>query len=213
MIIPKLGIIIPIMGMDKKNLSNVLFSKARQEVLALLFGHPESIYYTNEIIRLTHSGTGAVQRELAKLSSAGLITVKSTGNQKLYQANKESPLFSELRGIVLKTFGLGDVLRQTLKSFISQIQIAFIYGSIAKQEDSAKSDIDLMVITNELTYADLYKALEKAELQLHRPINPNIYSPTEWSHKRKTSNNFLTQVVKQPKIFLIGTEAELTKLG
>ena len=128
-----MGIIIPIMRTTSPNLSNALFSKVRQCVLALLYGQADRSFHTNEIIRLTHSGTGAVQRELEKLAAVGLITTQSIGNQKHYTANCTSPLFKELRSIVLKTFGLADVLREALAPIASQIHIAFIYGSIAKQ--------------------------------------------------------------------------------
>jgi predicted nucleotidyltransferase len=190
------------------NLSNALFSKVRQCVLALLYGQPDRSFHTNEIIRLTHSGTGAVQRELEKLAAAGLITSQFIGNQKHYTANRSSLLFAELRSIILKTFGLADVLRQALVPIASQIQIAFIYGSIAKQEDTTTSDIDLMLICENLTYADLFTLLEEAQIKLARPIHPTLYSPSEWTQKYQANNNFLTQIVKQPKIFLIGTEDE-----
>jgi len=201
------------MGIVNANLSNALFSKVRQCVLALLYGQPNRSFHTNEIIRLTHSGTGAVQRELKKLATVGLITAQYIGNQKHYTANSASPLFTELRSIVLKTFGLADVLRQALASIASQIHIAFIYGSIARQEDTANSDIDLMLVCDNLTYADLFKLLENAQATLGRPIHPTFYSPAEWTRKHQANNHFLAQIAKQPKIFLIGNEDELTKLG
>jgi predicted nucleotidyltransferase len=208
-----MGTIIPIMRTISPSLSNALFSKVRQCVLALLYGQPDRSFHTNEIIRLTHSGTGAVQRELEKLAAVRLITAQSIGNQKHYTANCTSPLFTELRSIVLKTFGLADVLREALAPIASQIHIAFIYGSIAKQEDTATSDVDLMLVCDDLTYADLFKLLEEAQVKLGRPIHPTFYSPAEWTRKYQANNNFLTQLVKQPKIFLIGTEDELIKLG
>jgi predicted nucleotidyltransferase len=207
-----MGIVMPSMSTIKTSLSDALFSKVRQRVLALLYSQPDSSFHTNEIIRTTHSGTGAVQRELEKLAAAGLITKTHIGNQKHYQANRGTPLFSELRGIILKTFGLADILRQTLKPITTQIHIAFIYGSIAKQEDTAKSDIDLMLVSDNLTYADLFQLLEKAEKKLGRPINPTFYSPSEWTRKWKKGNNFLARLAEQPKIFLIGTEDDLIKL-
>ncbi len=211
--IPIMGTIIPIMRTIKHSLSNALFSKVRQCVLALIYGQPDRSFHTNEIIRLTHSGTGAVQRELEKLTAVGLITVRSIGNQKHYSANCSSPLFTELRSIVLKTFGLADVLREALAPISSQIHIAFIYGSMAKQEDTATSDIDLMLVGDNLTYADVFKLLEEAQGKWGRPINPTFYSPTEWTRKHQANNHFVARIVKQPKIFLIGTEDELTKLG
>ncbi len=200
------------MTKKKINISDALFSKVRQRVLGLLYGQPDSDFYTNEIIRLTDSGTGAVQRELESLTSAGLVIVKQVGNQKRYQANRDTPFFVELRSIVLKTFGLADVLRETLKPIAKQIRIAFIYGSIAKQEDTAKSDIDLMIIGENLTYADIFQLLEKAESQLGRKINPTFYSPSEWLRKNKDGNDFVKKILKHSKIFLIGTEDELVKL-
>ena len=176
-----MGTIIPIMRTTHPNLSNALFSKVRQCVLALLYGQPDRSFHTNEIIRLTHSGTGAVQRELEKLATVGLITMQSIGNQKHYSANCTSPLFTELHSIVLKTFGLADVLRQALVPIAPQIHIAFIYGSIAKQEDTANSDIDLMLVCENLTYADLFKLLEDAQATLGRSINPTFYSSREWA--------------------------------
>lgn len=208
-----MGTIIPNMGIKKLSISDVLFSKTQQQVLGLLYGRPDVDFYTNEIIRLTNVGTGAVQRELAKLAASDLITLKQVGNQKRYQANRATPFFSELRGIVIKTFGLSDIIQHALQPLAKKIHIAFIYGSIAKQEDTVKSDIDLMVITEQLTYVDLFKILEKTEIQLGRKINPTFYSISEWMRKSKEENNFIIQVQKQPKIFLLGTEDEFVKLG
>ncbi|OGV35192.1 MAG: transcriptional regulator [Legionellales bacterium RIFCSPHIGHO2_12_FULL_35_11] len=201
----------PIMKKLNSSLSNVLFPKVRQGVLSLLYGQPNQTFHTNEIIRFANSGTGAVQRELEKLTTAGLITIQSIGNQKHYKANSNSPIFSELNNIVLKTFGLADVLRQALSSIAIQIHIAFIYGSVAKQEDTTRSDIDLMLISENLTYADLFTLLEDTQLQLGRAINPTFYSPSEWSKKLHSNNNFLIQIIKQPKIFLVGNEDELNQ--
>jgi predicted nucleotidyltransferase len=203
--------IIPNMSIPQLTLSDALFSKVQQNVLGILYGQPEKDFYTNEIIRLTKSGTGAVQRELAKLSAVALITVKIVGNQKRYQANKSNPLFSELHSIVTKTFGLADIIQKAL-IVCAQIKLAFIYGSIAKQEDNANSDIDLMLISDNLTYADVFQTLETAEEKLSRKINPTFYSPAEWVRKHHEGSNFISQLIKQPKIFLIGTEDEFTKL-
>ena len=204
------------MGIVSHNLSDVLFSKGLQKLLALLFGQPDRLFYTNEIIRLTDSGTGAVQRELSKLTAVGLITMSQIGNQKHYQANRNSPLFLELRSIVIKTFGLRDVLQEILQPISSQILIAFIYGSIARQEDTATSDIDLMLIADNFSYSDIFPLLEKAETKLGRHVNPTCYSRDEWKRKQKSGNNFINQVILQPKIFLIGTESDFEqfrKLG
>lgn len=196
-----------------KNLTNTLFSKAQQKILALLYCHPEQQFYTNEIIRFSKIGIGAILRELENLKAADLITVTQVGNQKYYQANSNGNIFDELHSIVLKTFGMADILKEALLPFADKIEIAFVYGSIAKQKNTATSDIDLMVITNDLTYADLFPTLEQVEQRLGSVINPTCYSSSEWIHKLKEKNNFITQITTQSKIFVLGTEHELCKLG
>lgn len=209
LIIPFLGITIPIMGMNAINASDVLFTKVQQRVMALLFGQPDRSFYGNEIVRTAGVGVGAAVRELDKLAVAGLVNVSRIGNQKHYQANPASPIFDELRSIILKTFGVGDVLRQTLMPIASNIQIAFIFGSIAKRQDTARSDIDLMVISDDLGYAELFPLLSEAEKSLGRPVNPTIYTQKEFAGKLASGSNFLERIMEQPKIFLIGSESDL----
>lgn len=193
--------------------SNVLFTKVQKLILKLLYLNPHADFSTNEIIRLSKSGTGAVQRELEKLTSAGLITAKKLANQKRYQANQHLPYYSELRSIIIKTFGLADVLSEQLKlSLAAKIKIAFIYGSFAKQTDTQHSDIDLMLIGDDLTYIDIFDVLKDTEISLGHKINPSCYTALEWAKKYKKGNHFTQQVMEQPKIFLIGTEDELKKL-
>ena len=187
-------------------LANALFPKGRQRVLAVLFGNPGRSFYANEVIALAQSGTGSVQRELAALSDAGLLTVKRQGNQKHYQANAEAPVFSELRGLVLKTMGLADVLKAALAGIQTQIDIAFVYGSVARQQDTALSDIDAMVISPTLSYGELFSALEAAATTLGRKVNPTLYTPEEFAKRIKQDNAFVTRVMKQPKIWLVGAE-------
>lgn len=191
------------------NLSNALFSNVQQRVLALIFGHPERSFYTSEIVRNVHSGTGAVERELVRLEQSGLVSVHRIGNQKHYQANRESPIFEELRGIVRKTVGLTDPLRQSLAQYADKIKAAFVYGSVAKGTDTARSDIDLMVIGDNLTYTDLYQGLLKAEQVLRRPVNPTFLSFDEWHHKLSGKDSFIAKIDAQPKLFIFGTEADL----
>lgn len=191
------------------NLSNALFSNVQQRVLALIFGHPERSFYTSEIVRSVHSGTGAVERELARLEQSGLVSVSRIGNQKHHQANRESPIFEELRGIVLKTVGLTDPLRQSLAQYADKIKAAFVYGSVAKRTDTARSDIDLMVIGDNLTYTDLYEGLLKAEQVLRRPVNPTFMSFDEWRRKLSAKDSFIAKINAQPKLFIFGTEADL----
>lgn len=197
---------------SKKIESCTLFSKVRETILGLLYSHPNRTFYTNELIRLSDSGRGATQRELEKLLILNLVTAEFSGNQKHYRANQSSPLFVELRSIILKTFGLGDVIRKALNSVIDEIQFAFIYGSIASQKETAQSDIDLMIISDTLSYAELFSLLEKPEKTLGRKINPTFYSKKEWIKQLERKNNFLLQVIKKPTLFLIGTIDELKQL-
>lgn len=191
------------------SLADALFPKGRQRVLAVLFGNPGRSFYANEVIALAQSGTGAVQRELAALSESGLVTVTRQGNQKHYQANANAPVFAELRGLVLKTMGLADVLSAALASLASQIDLAFVYGSVARQQDTAHSDIDVMIVSTELGYADVFGALESASATLGRQVNPTLYTPAELAKRISQDNAFVTRVLQQPKIWLIGTEKDI----
>lgn len=195
------------------NLSDALFSKVQRCVLGLLYGNPDRSFYANELFRLAGSGTGAVVRELAKLTASGLVTVNKIGNQKHYQANRAAPIFEELRGIVLKTFGMADVLRQGLLPISSKIAVAFIYGSVAKGTDTARSDVDVMVIGDGIDYPEVYSALMPVEEQLGRKINPSIYSNGDVLQKLKKGNAFLTRIMAQQKIFLIGSDRDLPPTG
>jgi predicted nucleotidyltransferase len=217
--IPKTGHIIPDMGMKggtrkrgqrrHTSVADALFGKGQQRVLAVLFGNPARSFYANEIIALAGSGTGAVQRELGRLESAGLVTVRRVGNQKHYQANPEAPVFEELRGVVLKTSGLADVLRAAVAPLSADIRAAFVFGSIAKREDTATSDIDVLVIGDRLTYAELFRVLEKAARRLGRRVNPTVYSQAELARRVRQGNAFVRRVLAQPKIWLIGGERDL----
>ena len=194
------------MGMMKCSVADALFSGLQQRLLAVLFGQPDRSFYGNELLRLTGTGRGALQRELEKLVSADLVTVTPIGNQKHYQANAAAPIFAELRGIVMKTLGLADVLRTALNAVSDRIELAFVFGSVAKGTDIATSDIDLMMITETLTYADLFEGLAAAEQVLGRKVNPTLYTSAALAEKVRTENSFVLRVLSQPKIFLIGTE-------
>ena len=190
-------------------MASALFPKVRQRVLAVLFGNPGRSFYANEVIALAQSGTGAVQRELAGLAAAGLLTVKRQGNQTHYQANADAPVFTELRGLVLKTLGLADVLRVALTPLAPQIAQAFVFGSVAKQQDTAASDIDVLIVSEDLGYADVFGALESATDTLGRKVNPSLYTPAEIAKRTSQDNAFVTRVLRQPKIWLIGNEEAL----
>ena len=189
--------------------ADALFAKVQQRVLGVLFGQPRRSFYANEIIALAHSGSGAVQRELARLEAAGLVTVTRVGNQKHYQANAASSVFEELRGLILKTVGLADVLRAALAPLTRDIRAAFVYGSIAKGQDTAASDVDLMVISDRLSHAELFAMLEPASAQLGRKVTPTLYSAKELSRRVRQEQSFVTRVLAQPKLWLIGDERAL----
>jgi predicted nucleotidyltransferase len=211
-----MGINMPNMGMKEKpavyrgregtSLADALFSSTQQRVLAYLFGQPERSFFATELIRLAGGGSGAVQRELARLEDSGLVSVSRLGTQKHYQANPKSPIFSELCAIAKKTVGLAEPLRTALKPLAKRISAAFVYGSVAKKQDTATSDIDLMVISASLTYADLFSALEEASERLGRKVNPTLYSQQELAKRVKQGNAFVTRVLAQPKIWLVGSE-------
>ena len=163
----------------------------------------------SEIMRTVRSGTGAVERELSRLERSGLVSVERIGNQKHYRANRQSPIFHELQSIVLKTVGLVEPLRQSLDPYADKIKTAFVYGSVARGADTAQSDIDVMVIGEDLTYPDLYDGLQRAENALGRQVNPNFLSPEDWQRKLARKNPFVTKISEQPKIFIFGSEHDL----
>ena len=197
------------MGTIPLSIATVLFTRTQRGVLALLFGMPDRSYYTNEIVRSAGLGVGTVQRELEALSACGLVSVERVGNQRHYQANSASPIFAELRGIVQKTFGVVDVLRQLLAPVASQIEVAFVYGSVAKGTDRADSDIDLMVVSEKLSYMDLMKISLGAQQKLQREVNPTLYKSAEFRRKLGEGNAFLRRVLEQQRLDVIGSSDEL----
>lgn len=191
------------------SLADALFSNTQQRVLGLLFGQPDRSFYARELIKLAAGGTGAVQRELARLERSGLIKANRVGTQKHYRANPDSPLFEELCGIARKTVGLADPLREALAPFAPAIRAAFVYGSVAKRSDTATSDIDLMIVSDTLTYSDTFLALSTASAKLGREISPTIYKPTELQARLREGNSFAVRVLEQPKLWVIGDEHAL----
>ena len=213
---PIMGMIMPILGSrlgskksGPKGLANALFTMTQQRVLGALFGQPERSFYASQLIRDAGTGSGAAQRELAKLEESGLIVARRIGHQKHYQANAASPLYSELRNIVLKTVGLVEPLRSALKPLSSAIRAAFVYGSVAKATDQAASDIDLMIISDSLTYGEVFGALERVTRGVGRKINLTVYTAAEFAQRTRTENAFVTRVLEQPKLWVIGTADDL----
>lgn len=199
------------MGMiaSHPGLAESLFTRVQQRVLGLLFGQPGRKFQGAELIRLAASGTGAVHRELKRLSGSGLITESSVGNQRFYQANHRSPVFNELRGLVRKTVGVQAPLAEALAPLAKRIRAAFVYGSLAKGKETARSDVDLMVVGTRLDYPDLYLTLQHAERLLGRPISPHLMTHPEWRKKLADRNHFVAKVNQQPKLFVIGSDDDL----
>jgi len=189
--------------------ADALFPSTRQRVLAFLFGQPQRSFYATELIGLVAAGSGAVQRELAKLVRGALVTVKQVGNQKHYQADPASPIFAELCAVAQKTVGLAEPLREALAPLSRRIKVAFVFGSVARHRDTAVSDIDVFVLSDSLDEADVVGALQGVEYRLARRIQSTVFTTAEWRRKQKEANAFVVRVVKQPKVFLIGSEAEL----
>lgn len=188
--------------MRSNSIGNVLFTKTQQKVLGLLFGKPDQSFYLNEITKLSQMGRGTIKRELERMEAAGIVVKKRIGNQNHYQANSECPVYSELMGIARKTFGVADVIKAALNSILDEVAFAFIYGSVAKGEDTAKSDIDLLIVSNELTYSEVMERLLDCETSIGRPINPTIYNVDQIEKKLKQDNAFVSRVMEQPKIWI-----------
>jgi len=194
------------------SIGDALFTKTQQRVFGLLYGKPDRSFYTNEIVRRVNMGRGTVHRELERLVSAGLLVVTRAGNQRHYRANSENPVYHELLGIVRKTFGVADVISEVLVPVDDQMDLAFIYGSMAKGEDIASSDIDLLVVSDSLAFADLMNVLMDAEQSLGRPVNPSIYTKEQIRKKLKQKSVFLTRVMDQPKIWVKGVEDDIREV-
>ena len=189
--------------------ADALFTTTQQRVLGLLFGQPDRSFFATEVISLAEGGSGATQHELARLEATGLIITSRVGNQKHFQANAASPIYAELVGIIAKTVGIAEPLRAALAPLAKKIRTAFVYGSLAKNSDTAHSDIDIMILSDKLSYADVYAVLEKAESRLGRAISPTVQSPAEWKKKLAAKNACTVKLHAQPKLLLIGDEASL----
>lgn len=185
-------------------MASALFTATQQRVLALIFGQPERSFFATEIISKVAAGSGAVQRELQKLVEAGLVKVSRLGTQKHYQAERSAPIFPELYLLVKKTMGLAEPLRAALEPLRDRIEMALVYGSVAKGTDTAKSDVDLLLISNDLTLEEIYAALAVAELELGRSIHPTLYTEAELAGRLRQGNSFLERVLGGENLLLMG---------
>jgi predicted nucleotidyltransferase len=221
---PNMGIVMPNMGIQKPQLqgqptssrgiprtgsasigvASALFSATQQRVLGLLFGQPDRSYLTTEVISLCGGGSGGVQRELARLTASGLVQVERVGRQAHYRANSASPVFAELAALIRKTVGLVDPLRTVLTPLADRIEMAFVYGSVARGEARASSDVDLLVVSDDLQPEDLYRVLVSAEQQLARPIHPTLMTSRELQKRRSESGSFVQRILGGSVEWLIG---------
>lgn len=205
MIVPVMGTILE-QAAEPASLAGALFTPVQQRVLGLLFGQPNRRFQSAELIRLADSGTGATHRVLQRLARSGLARTTTEGQQKYYQANPDCPVYDELVGLVRKTVGLVNPLREALSPFEDRIQTAFVYGSVASGTDRADSDIDLMVIADDLDYPTLFDTLQAAERRLGRPINPNLLTPAEWRRKLEQPESFISRLQDRPRLFVMGVK-------
>lgn len=186
-------------------MADALFSSTQQRVLGLLFGQPQRSFFATEIIGRVGAGSGGVQRELKKLADSGLVKVSRVGNQKHYQADPASPIYAELCALIQKTVGLAEPLRQALEPQRQAIELALVYGSVAKGQETATSDIDLLLVSDALTLEETYRLLAEAEQTLARKINPTLYTSKEFHRRLRDGNPFLKRVLAGKVIVLIGT--------
>lgn len=181
-------------------------------ILTQLYGRPDQEFYLRELARSTGTAPSSLQRDLAALTRAGIILRTARGNQVYFRANRACPVFAELRGLVVKTFGVAEILKEGLHALSDRIEAAFVYGSIARGEERAESDIDLFIIGT-VSSGDVIEALAPAQRRLGREINPTVFPREEFAEKARGGNHFLTTVLAEPKLFLIGGEDELEGLA
>lgn len=192
--------------------ANLLFPGYRRQVLALLYLRPEEALHGREIARRTGLPSGTLTRELSRLADAGLLKRETRGNQVIYSANRASPIFEELASILRKTSGIADVLAEALSTRVGAISVAFVYGSMARGEEVASSDIDVLVVGT-VSLREVSSRLNPLQPILGRDINTKIYRPDEWRERVAARDPFVEGVLARPKIFIVGTADELAKLG
>ena len=194
------------------HLTETLLGKTRRAILSILYGHADEQFYLRQLVRLTGCGIGAVQRELKALAEAGIIIRTKQGKQVYYQVNDRSAVYPELKSLIMKTAGMGDALKTAILPLAERILTAFVYGSVARGNETKESDVDLFVV-GDVTLAEIVKALAPAQLTLNREINPTVYPVKEFKAKRKGGHHFITSILEVDKVFLIGDEHDLAKLA
>lgn len=204
------GLIMLIFGMS---LVSALFTDSQSRLFPWLFGQPERAYHLNELRRLTGLGSASLQREINRLADAGLVDSQAVGNMRRFQANPKSPVFSELVALTRKTLGAVPLLRDALLPLCPELQAAWVFGSVARQTDTARSDIDVMLVGSGLLLSQVLTSLEPAEQKLGRKINPTCYTLQEFERRRAEPDSFVNRVLSQPILSLIGEPDELARVG
>lgn len=194
------------------SLASALFGKSMRSILATLFARPDEEFYLRELARVAATTASSLQRDLAALVGAGIVLRALRGHQVYFRANRACPIFDELRGLVVKTFGIADVLKQALQPLSDAIEAAFVYGSVARGEERAASDIDLFVV-GEVSFGDVVEALTPAQRKLAREINATVFDPAEFAGKANEGSHFVTTVRAEKKLFVIGGENELESVA
>jgi predicted nucleotidyltransferase len=197
--------------MASANPAEVLFTLTHRQILALLFLHPEASFHVRQIARLTGLAAGSIHRELRRLFDSGLILRESVGNQVHYRANRDCPIFVELAGVFRKTVGLADVIREALSPLQDEIDLVFIFGSVAQGKERAESDVDVMVVGTS-SFARIVKVLSQTHERLGREINPVVMPEAMFRKKAKKGDRFVKRIIAEPKIFVVGTESDLGEL-
>jgi len=191
------------------SVSDLLFpNQYRRKVLAWLLMHPQDWVHLRELARLTGASPGTLKKELDALTAAGLLELRKVGNQTQYSANTQHPVYPELSGLIRKTTGLHDVLASALQPLGTQVEVAFVFGSVASSTETTHSDVDVLVM-GEVTFGQVVNALYDAQTVLGREINPKVMTRDEWQAKQREGNAFVTELLKKPKLFVVGTERDL----
>jgi predicted nucleotidyltransferase len=186
-------------------LGDLLFGQIRGRIFALLFGRPDQSFYIRQIARETRTSAGSVQRELEALANVGLIQRTDSGHQVYYQANRNHPVYPEIRALVAKTVGVFQLLGTALVPLADRISQAFVYGSLASGNENAQSDVDLIIV-GEVSLDEVLARLALIEQRIGRPLNPTLYSVSDFKTKIDSGNHFLRSVMQGRKVFLIGDE-------
>ncbi|CAG0985156.1 hypothetical protein RHDC1_02060 [Rhodocyclaceae bacterium] len=195
------------------SIATALFTDSQIRIFRWLFGQPSREFHLSELRRLSGLGSASLQRELKRLTDAGLVHSERVGNLRRFRANPQSPVFSELAGLTRKTLGAEPLLREALLPLVPALKTAWIFGSVARQSDTAQSDIDVMLVGEDLHLARVLELLLPVEGQLGRKINPTCYTPAEFERRRAEPDSFVNRVLAQPVLPLIGDAHESARAG